>query len=197
MHDEKDDEDRECEAAEGRFHRKPPDTIDLSELIGPDWLNLGWKSREVDLAELSASPLPADAGCSGSPRTATADGEKEMASSRKRSYKDSIDTADDADTGSVSPVTVAAADGDMTGASSGTSASPMESNYIYDGSDLALPASHATDLSFESLLVEVKGPNDHLSEKQMVWLSVFRKHGVNALVCRVTEKLGDKANVET
>ena len=49
--------------------------------------------------------------------------------------------------------------------------------------DIHLP-SHCTS---ESMLVEVKGPSDHLSRQQISWLKVLRSHGAKAFVCRVRE----------
>ena len=62
---------------------------------------------------------------------------------------------------------------------------PAASRYHYEGSDLL--DGDLSDFSFEALLVEVKGPNDHLSEKQIVWLNIFKRHGVPAIVCKVKE----------
>ena len=55
--------------------------------------------------------------------------------------------------------------------------------YAYTGPEL-LPNE---DYKYECILVEVKGPTDHLSEKQIVWLNVFRQNNVAALVVRVRE----------
>jgi len=189
-----DDEDREFEAAEGKLNRTVPDTIDLSDLIGPAWLDLGWKSQGVDSEELHATAFS-----SGSPNPSVGtyakveDKGEGAIISRKRDWSGNDITET---TTVISPVIVTAVEDDMTIADTGAGATagasptggPLEGAYIYDGPDLSLPPNHETCLSFESLLVEVKGPNDHLSEKQCVWLSVFAKHGVNALVCRVTEK---------
>ena len=54
--------------------------------------------------------------------------------------------------------------------------------------DLALPfLGEGCHLSFECLLVEVKGPTDRLSYRQQVWLQVLQESEVNAWVCRVSE----------
>ena len=53
------------------------------------------------------------------------------------------------------------------------------------------------DISLEALLVEVKGPNDHLSEKQIVWLNIFKQYGVPAVVCKVREPRDSKKKVKT
>lgn len=37
-------------------------------------------------------------------------------------------------------------------------------------------------------MVEVKGPNDKLSEKQKIWLHYFMKENVEACVCYVNGK---------
>lgn len=49
----------------------------------------------------------------------------------------------------------------------------------------SLPLSHL----FEVMFVEVKGPNDHLAYRQLLWLHVLdqRKHGLKAVVCHVKE----------
>lgn len=49
----------------------------------------------------------------------------------------------------------------------------------------ALPLSHL----FEVMFVEVKGPNDHLAYRQLLWLHVLdqRKYGLKAVVCHVKE----------
>ena len=43
---------------------------------------------------------------------------------------------------------------------------------------------------FESLLVEVKGPSDHLAYKQRLWLEILGQatHSMKAAVCFVKEK---------
>lgn len=49
----------------------------------------------------------------------------------------------------------------------------------------SLPLSHL----FEVMFVEVKGPNDHLAYRQLLWLHVLdqRKYGLKAVVCHVKE----------
>ena len=50
--------------------------------------------------------------------------------------------------------------------------------------------------SFESILMEVKGPRDRLDGRQVAWLKYFIKHGIPAGVCRVREpkKGGERSN---
>ena len=43
-------------------------------------------------------------------------------------------------------------------------------------------------LEAESMLVEVKGPTDHLSRQQTSWLRLLAGHGAKAFVCRVREE---------
>ena len=43
--------------------------------------------------------------------------------------------------------------------------------------------------SFECVVIEVKGPADHLSDKQVLWLQVLGAVGVEAMVVRVKEGL--------
>ena len=40
-------------------------------------------------------------------------------------------------------------------------------------------------------IVEVKGPNDRLSKKQILWIDYLSKLGIKAVVCRV-EAIGHK-----
>ena len=62
---------------------------------------------------------------------------------------------------------------------------PKESAYLCPyAEDLNLPDSYAC----ESLLVEVKGPSDHLSRQQTSWLKLLAGLGAKALVCRVREE---------
>lgn len=42
--------------------------------------------------------------------------------------------------------------------------------------------------SFEAALVEVKGPNDRLMERQRAWLAILCASGADARVCKVSEK---------
>lgn len=44
----------------------------------------------------------------------------------------------------------------------------------------------------ECMFVEVKSPNDRLSEKQLVWLHVLQSFGVQAAVCNVVHCGGDE-----
>jgi Fanconi-associated nuclease 1 len=50
-----------------------------------------------------------------------------------------------------------------------------------DAPELALPPGARVAVRF----VEVKSPNDKLSDKQRVWLRILRAAGVDARVCRV------------
>eukprot|EP01041_Mallomonas_annulata_P006579 gene6579-13309_t len=58
------------------------------------------------------------------------------------------------------------------GTSSSSSSSPFSSDWEYE---------------YEAMLVEVKGPTDSLSPKQLLWLQTLCHHGVNALVCSIHE----------
>ena len=56
--------------------------------------------------------------------------------------------------------------------------------------DLVLPSSLSSDQSlliFESTFVEVKGPTDRLSYRQIVWLKVLNASGIHSWVCQISE----------
>ena len=53
-----------------------------------------------------------------------------------------------------------------------------------------LGGENTSEWVFESLLVEVKGPSDHLAYKQRLWLEILGQatHSLKAAVCFVKEK---------
>lgn len=55
---------------------------------------------------------------------------------------------------------------------------------------LQLLGESTSEWIFESLLVEVKGPSDHLAYKQRLWLEILGQatHSLKAAVCFVKEK---------
>lgn len=46
-------------------------------------------------------------------------------------------------------------------------------------------------IPMECMFVEVKSPNDRLSEKQLIWLHALQSFGVQAAVCNVVHCGGD------
>jgi hypothetical protein len=55
------------------------------------------------------------------------------------------------------------------------------------GPDVDLLMPNVLECSIEIRLVEVKGPRDHLSEKQIVWLKIFQLAGINHGVIKILE----------
>lgn len=54
----------------------------------------------------------------------------------------------------------------------------------------------AADWELSSILCEVKGPTDHLSDKQTLWLKHMTEAGANAFVCRVRENEKDHGGAD-
>lgn len=77
----------------------------------------------------------------------------------------------------------AAADASADG---GGSASDTASRSDEDASGLSLDEDRY-EYRFEAKLVEVKGPNDTLMDRQTAWLAILRSAGIDARVCRVVE----------
>lgn len=68
---------------------------------------------------------------------------------------------------------------------------PLKKSNIFDCSqeDLQLPEENIYRYEFECRILEVKGPTDHLSDKQVIWLCVLASARVNSFVARVCEKM--------
>ena len=60
------------------------------------------------------------------------------------------------------------------------------------GPDVDLLMPNVLECSIEIRLVEVKGPRDHLSEKQIVWLKIFQVAGINHGVIKILESRKSK-----
>ena len=62
----------------------------------------------------------------------------------------------------------------------------------WHGPDVDLIMPNVLECSIEVRLVEVKGPRDHLSEKQIVWLRIFELAGINHGVVKILESRKEK-----
>jgi len=63
---------------------------------------------------------------------------------------------------------------------------------VQDSRHLGVLLDEDFEYSFKCQMVEVKGPNDHLMERQRLWLEILVSSGIDARVCRVVEKKGSE-----
>jgi hypothetical protein len=66
--------------------------------------------------------------------------------------------------------------------------------FVCNSEALSLLHEEGWKYEYEAMLIEVKGPTDHLSKKQIIWLKHLCMHNVKSSVALVREKKKEKVS---